>query len=176
MFDPQMLMSMFGNMSGMGNLGNLGNMANLGNMFNLGGSNGEQDGNQGNPMMNMFGNPNMLSGLMQMMNNNSNSAPPLGKNTYINKVSTNSNINSELYKIIKSAESITWYENYYSSCNFGLCYCCWNGGYFALNTSEKYFIKFIILIPLNKKITQNLQKYCVNFLSFVNIFFFDNFA
>ena len=107
MFDPQMLMSMFGNMSGMGNLGNLGNMANLGNMFNSGGGNSEQDGNQGNPMMNMFGNPNMLSGLMQMMNNNSNSAPPLGKNTYINKVSTNSNVNSELYKIIKSAESIS---------------------------------------------------------------------
>ena len=57
MFDPQMLMSMFGNMSGMGNLGNLGNMANLGNMFNSNGGNGEQDGNQGNPMMNMFGNP-----------------------------------------------------------------------------------------------------------------------
>ncbi len=158
MFDPQMLMSMFGNMSGMGNLGNLGNMANLGNMFNSGGGNGEQDGNQGNPMMNMFGNPNMLSGLMQMMNNNSNSAPPLGKNTYINKVSTNSNINYELYKIIKSAESLTWYENYYSSCNFGLCYCCWNGGYFALNTSEKYFIKFIILITLNKKNHTKLTK------------------
>ncbi len=96
MFDPQMLMNMFGNMNFSGNAD--GN--NLNNM-------------QNNPLFSMLGaNPSMLSGIMQMFNNNgaqNTNTPAVGKNTYVsNKITNKKNINSELYHIIKNADSILW--------------------------------------------------------------------
>ena len=96
MFDPQMLMNMFGNMNFSGNAD--GN--NLNNM-------------QNNPLFSMLGaNPSMLSGIMQMFNNNgaqNTNTPAVCKNTYVsNKITDKKNINSELYHIIKNADSILW--------------------------------------------------------------------
>lgn len=99
MFDPQMLMSMFGNM----------------NNFSGGAQNANDNGANNfssNPLMSMLGgNPNMLSGLMQMFNNNNQSnqsnQPTVGRNTYVNnKITNNQNINEELYHIIKNSENI----------------------------------------------------------------------
>ncbi len=99
MFDPQMLMNMFGASGGMGNLFSGGVQ-----------NNDDNQNNQMNSLMNMFGGGggNMLTGLMQIMNSNNNNSnnPPIGKNTYVNKVSSNNNVNLELYHIIKNSENI----------------------------------------------------------------------
>lgn len=99
MFDPQMLMNMFGNM----NFPNNQNNDNANNNM------------QNNPLFSMMGsNPSMLTGLMQMFNNNNttpNNTPVTGKNTYVsNKISDKKNVNSELYHIIKNAENINWHN------------------------------------------------------------------
>ncbi len=95
MFDPQMLQSLFSSMNFANNQGDNNSLNNM---------------TQNNPLFSMMGaNPSMLSGLMQMFNNNSNSTnnQTTGKNTYVsNKISDKKNINSELYHLIKNADSI----------------------------------------------------------------------
>lgn len=90
-----------------------GSMNNFGGGSNGGDANSGDGGGQLNSMFNMLGsNPSMLTGLMQMMNgnsntNNTNQNPPVGKTTFVNNaVKNNQNINSELYHIIKNADSM----------------------------------------------------------------------
>lgn len=94
MFDPQMLMSMLGGMNNMGQNPS-GDNVNNGDMFSS-----------------MMQNPAMLSGLMQMMNNNqqnnqnTNQTNQTGKNTYINNKASSQDVNRDLYNILKNADNI----------------------------------------------------------------------